>query len=316
MRYSIFASWLVVFFAMMASTFAGGYYGSFYPKSPYITTIGTPRSGFGSSVYENSLGDSWNFSSFDYCYATLRPGAYDAVHFNLAANRNIKIAVTPSASLSAFMADNAFSQYFYRNGGYGSSARNYNVFGQLKFIQSGTTVGIGLKTSRWNGYDTSSAGTSYEFEFLYNRGWQSGTNPFRNGGAYSTQAWARRSYLGHYRVLLEPLDYPDGENRRAHLGVFLIPADSYGNSPYRYYLTQVASLSASTASSIFIIPYPSLQNFLNGDSVPTYYDLGSGWNHKELKLPPGRRYAIVVRDGINTGTSEGAQASVLITQYN
>ena len=301
---------------LAANASAQGYYGSFYPKGTAVEIYSSPKRGFTNSGYTNALGDSWNYPRQDYCYATLSHTAVDFLTLSVVNNRNMAVAVTPDGDqLSRFMQGNSYSAYMHDNAGYGEINRSYGCFVQCAYISPGTTIGLGVRTSRWSGYNYTQAGTSYEAELRYNHGYEPGINPFRNSGRFSEYAWMRSGYVGPFSLSQPPLDMGHGHERRWIIGTFSVPADAQGNSRARYYLTQNASLTASTASNVFIIPESAGYAFLHSQPCSYYYKLNSGWDRREILLTPGRRYSIAVRDGVNTTSCEGAQVAVMLTSY-
>jgi len=81
------------------------------------------------------------------------------------------------------------------------------------------------------------------------------------------------------------------------------------------FFTTAESLTASTASEIWIIPKTDQQRFLSGYSFTSYGHLFNTGLSQEIILTAGRTFCIAVRDGVNTTSSEGAQVIVYAQSY-
>lgn len=301
--------------AMVTSPADAGYYGKFYPKGQSIRPHASPQEGFGSSLYTNALGDSWNYPAWEYAYAQLRHTKADFLTLTTVYNRNLKVAITPTNHLGNFMNDNAFSYWLYNSGGYGQSSRYYGYFFKSLRLNPGTTIGIGVKGSRWANYHYSDALTSYQVDARYQYAYQPGNNPARYRGKYSPYAWVSARFIGPFSLNLPPLDSDENpRQRRSIIGSIILGADRKGHSTTRYFIQGNSSYTASVSSGVFLIPDTDRNRFLAGQSF-SYYFKGSGWFNQEIRPPLGRKLLIVVRDGVNTNSCEGAQVSCVITQY-
>jgi hypothetical protein len=289
-------------------------YGRIYPKSMAIQTTGASR-GISGSLWDNSLGASWYTPAWDYAYGRISRGNGDFQAFVSVTNGNFTSAVVPANQLDNFMNGRQYSHFATANIGFGGSQRRHGTHFQSLSIAHGTTVGFGVRTSQWSGHGTRSAALGYQ-TFLYSSwGFQPGENPRVNNGRYSTSAWARREWLGSYSLNFGPLDMGSGRTRRAVIGRFSTAIDRRGVCPYRYYFTTAQNLTASTASGVFVIPQSSEGSFLQGSPVSAHARLFNTSNGHLLNLPAGRSYSIVVLDGVNTTSSEGAQVVVFGQVY-
>ena len=87
----------------LAGTAGAQSLGTIYPKSQGIATTGS-RSGFGTgSLWENSLGDSWNYPTWKYAYGTIKAGYGDSQAFVSVTNRNFIAAVTTPEQLGNWL---------------------------------------------------------------------------------------------------------------------------------------------------------------------------------------------------------------------
>ena len=290
-------------------------YGTIYPKSQSIATTG-PNSGINTgNLWDNSLGDSWNYPTWAYAYGTVKAGTGDSQMMVSVTNRNFVAAVTPWEQLGNFMNGKAYTTYKTHDIYYNASSRGYGATATPLNLANNTTVGYGIKTSKWSGYSSTNAATSYK-AFLYSTwGYQPGYNSAYNGGNYSAYAWARAGWLGPWALNQPSLNMGKGTTRRWTIGEFTTAIDSRGNCPYRYVFTTAESLSASTSSNVFIIAKTDKDKFLAGSSFSYYAKLSNTGNSQELSLPAGRTYCIAVRDGVNTTSCEGAQVVVYAQYY-
>ena len=304
--------------ALALTLFAGSAqaqsYGTIYPKYQGISTTGA-SSGISGNLWDNALGDSWNYPTWAYAYGTIKAGTGDSQRMVSVSNRNFVAAVTPYDQLGNFMNGKAYSSYKTQNIGYNGTSRSCGTYYQDLTFPNNTTVGYGIKTSKWSGYSYTNAGTSY-LAFLYtNWGYQPGYNPSFNKGAYSASAWTRAGWLGPWSLYQPSLDMGKGYTRRWTIGEFTPPIDSKGYSVYRYVFTTAESLTASTSSNVFIILKTDKDKFLAGSSFSYYAKLFNTGNSQEVSLPAGRTYCIAVRDGVNTTSCEGAQVLVYGQYY-
>ena len=300
---------------VLASTARAQSYGTIYPKGQGISLTGA-HSGLAGSLWENALGDSWNYPTWAYGYGVIKAGTGDSQSLVSVTNRNFVAAVTPSNQLGNFMNGAAYSSYVTHNIGFNLSARYSGYNFNTVTLANNTTVGYGVRTSKWSGHVSSDAGTSFMTFFCSNWGYQPGYNPAYNKGAYSATAWVRAGWLGAWGLNQGSLNMGKGVTRRWTIGQFTTAIDSHGNCPYRYIFTNAQSLTASTASDIFIIPSSDQQKFLNGSSFTSYGKLSSvNSGGDEIVLPAGRTYYIAVRDGVNTTSCEGAQVLVYGQYY-
>jgi len=300
----------------------GLYYGTFYPKSAKVSTLTTNRNGFGSTAYHNAARAGSSSTSAS-CFVNLQHHVNDIIGLTLVSNYNLSAALVPdSLSLNAFLARRHFNYMLNTDVGIGQTTRSYgsqfhSISGMM--IPPGT-YGLGVRANIWSSYSTSSMNplTGHEVELKYIHAYQPGQNPWRHSGAYHSEAWVRDSLLSF--SLSQP-QLPSGKGlvRRWTLGNFWPATDSRGNVRNRYLITGNANLNAQ-GSAIRFIAVSDVNAFLAGRSVTTHATLPVGWMSQELRLAPGRTYALVVQDGRSaTGygrySSTGAQVRIHIARY-